>query len=65
MKDLIKKHKQLIIRLAWAVTGVVPAYLLWKIVDRFGHAAAEELAQPLVAAVVWGGAGLWVFLKGK
>lgn len=65
MKDLIKKHKGLIIRLAWALTGIVPAVLLWKVIGQVEHATAREISRLLLVAVGWSGGGLWIFLKGK
>ena len=67
VSQILKNHKQLIIRLAWLVLGALPAFLLWKqVAAQAGDAAgAHALARPLAIFVVWIAAGLWIFLKGK
>ena len=67
VSQILKNHKQLIIRLAWLVLGALPAFLLWRqVAAQAGDAAeAHALARPLAIFVVWIAAGLWIFLKGK
>lgn len=68
MKRLLGS-KKLLVRLAWLLAGVVPAFLLHRSLgglEALGErTVAQVLVQPLAVAVVWMAAGLWIFLQGK